>query len=65
MTSYFQHNEPRNWMRKGDVIDAPGDVAVIEATSAEDRAAFSWAWQRAARDQWHEAYAALMLEGAE
>lgn len=65
MTSYFQHNEPRNWMQSGDVIEAPGDMAVTEATSAEDRAAFSWAWQRAARDQWHEAYAALMLEGAE
>ena len=63
MTTYYQHNEPANWMRNGDVIEPASAAEVVEATSAEDRAAFSWAWQRAARDQWHEAYAALMLEG--
>ena len=66
MTDYYTHNsKATDW----PLVDAPqpgGEpVMVSEATTAEDRAAFTWAWQRACREQGHEAYAALMLEGAQ
>lgn len=62
MTDYYTHNagKPAAW----DVIDCE-PVMVSEATTAEDRAAFTWAWARACREQGWETYAALMLEGAQ
>lgn len=62
MTDYYTHNagKPATW----DVIDCD-PVMVSEAVTAEDRAAFTWAWQQAARQARDEAYAALMMEGAQ
>ena len=61
MTTYFDHNAPTpSWQ----LVDCE-PVMVSEAVTAEDRAAFAWAWQRACRERGWEAYAALVLEGAQ
>ena len=59
---YYTHNAGRApaW----DVIESP-PMMVSEADTAEDRAAFAWAWARACRERGWEAYAQMLLEGAQ
>lgn len=61
MTDYYAHNsKATDW----PLVDCE-PVMVSEALTAEDRAAFTWSWARACRERGWEAYAALLLEGAQ
>lgn len=61
MTDYYTHNsKAADW----PLVDCE-PVMVSEAVTAEDRAAFTWTWQQSARQSRDEAYAQLLLEGAQ